>query len=324
MKAPVKHLDELSTAYVVAKLGTVSAAAKHLGVHRATIMRRIDNLEANLGGKVFLRHSRGYSITDLGREVMHSGERIENELRRLMQNTLNDNSFIEGELKIASNSASPSQDFILSVQAFRNRYQNVFVKYATVDETPKLEFGDAHIYLHVGEKLESPDYVHVPWQTGHGGIYGSNQYFSLNGNPTTVEELERHAFAVLACGTVSPHDDWLRSQVPEENIVLVSDERLAIWHAIMAGLSIGYLPDYLGRNDARIEPVLLPVPELKSRHWAITHMDYHRSAKIQAFFRCARESGLIRRPTMDPGQDCTRVQELNRRAHLVGHSERPT
>ena len=50
--------DEMRTAYMVAKLGTVSAASDVLGIHRATIIRHIDSLEAALGAKIFLRHAR--------------------------------------------------------------------------------------------------------------------------------------------------------------------------------------------------------------------------------------------------------------------------
>jgi DNA-binding transcriptional LysR family regulator len=39
---------ELRTAYQVAKLGTVSAAATALGFHRATVNRHIDVLEKRL------------------------------------------------------------------------------------------------------------------------------------------------------------------------------------------------------------------------------------------------------------------------------------
>ena len=50
---------ELRTAYQVAKLGTVSAAAERLGFHRATVNRHIDILEAELGARIFIRHARG-------------------------------------------------------------------------------------------------------------------------------------------------------------------------------------------------------------------------------------------------------------------------
>ncbi|MEO1636831.1 MAG: LysR family transcriptional regulator, partial [Cyanobacteria bacterium J06631_9] len=58
--------NEIRTAYQVARLGTISAAAETLGVHRSTVIRHIDALEAQLGEKVFLRHSRGYTPTEVG------------------------------------------------------------------------------------------------------------------------------------------------------------------------------------------------------------------------------------------------------------------
>ena len=58
--------NELRTAMVVARSGTVSAASIELGVHRATVMRHVDALEAAFGSKLFLRHSRGYTLTEAG------------------------------------------------------------------------------------------------------------------------------------------------------------------------------------------------------------------------------------------------------------------
>ena len=52
---------EIKAAYQVARLGTVSAAAEVLGVHRATVIRHIDALEAELGGTLFHRHNTGYT-----------------------------------------------------------------------------------------------------------------------------------------------------------------------------------------------------------------------------------------------------------------------
>ena len=58
---------EVRSAYMVAKLGTVSAAADALGcVHHATILRHIDALETELSSKLFQRHKHGYTPTDVG------------------------------------------------------------------------------------------------------------------------------------------------------------------------------------------------------------------------------------------------------------------
>ena len=68
-----KHMDkwtELRTALSVARLGTVSAAAEALNIHRATVNRHIDALEDELGTRVFIRHARGYTLTDAGEDVL--------------------------------------------------------------------------------------------------------------------------------------------------------------------------------------------------------------------------------------------------------------
>jgi DNA-binding transcriptional LysR family regulator len=62
---PTSNWDEIRTAYHVARLGTVSGAAEALGVHHATVIRHIDALEARIGVKLFQRHARGYTATEV-------------------------------------------------------------------------------------------------------------------------------------------------------------------------------------------------------------------------------------------------------------------
>ena len=95
-------LIEIRTAYFIAKLGTVSAAADALGVHRATVMRRIDLLEAELGLKIFRRHSKGYSLTDFGNSLVRSAETIEKEAERFVGLCKLNRERLEGEFIVAT------------------------------------------------------------------------------------------------------------------------------------------------------------------------------------------------------------------------------
>ena len=66
----MENWDEVRTAYQVARIGTVSGAAKVLGVHHATVIRHIDALESRLGAKLFQRHPRGYTATEAGQGII--------------------------------------------------------------------------------------------------------------------------------------------------------------------------------------------------------------------------------------------------------------
>ncbi|MEM9696925.1 MAG: LysR family transcriptional regulator, partial [Myxococcota bacterium] len=78
---------ELRTAYYVAKLGTVSAAADALQIHRATVLRHVEALEAELGGVLFHRHARGYTPTEAGRDLLRIGAATADQFAQLAGRT---------------------------------------------------------------------------------------------------------------------------------------------------------------------------------------------------------------------------------------------
>lgn len=74
----MKYWDEVRTAAKVARLGTVSTAARALGVHRTTVQRHIDQMEEALGTRLFLKHARGYTPTEAALELRRVAETAEN------------------------------------------------------------------------------------------------------------------------------------------------------------------------------------------------------------------------------------------------------
>ena len=92
----------IRTAYQVAQLGTISAAAEALGVHRSTVIRHIDALEAQLGEKVFLRHSRGYTPTEVGLDLMRVAKAADEQFSQLVGRTKGITTDLSGEFIVTS------------------------------------------------------------------------------------------------------------------------------------------------------------------------------------------------------------------------------
>ncbi|MEO1479882.1 MAG: LysR family transcriptional regulator, partial [Bacteroidota bacterium] len=93
---------ELRTAYHVAKLGTVSAAADALDIHRATVLRHVETLETELGGALFYRHARGYTPTDAGRDLLRVAAATEDQFRLLAGRTRGRAVDVSGELVVTT------------------------------------------------------------------------------------------------------------------------------------------------------------------------------------------------------------------------------
>ena len=90
--------NEVRTAYTVARLGTVSAAAESLGIHRATVIRHIDALEAALGSRLFQRHARGYTPTEAGLDLERVARSTHEQLDQFAARARGREAAITGEL----------------------------------------------------------------------------------------------------------------------------------------------------------------------------------------------------------------------------------
>ena len=60
--------------FLVARNGTLSAAAGELGIHHTTAQHQITALEKKLGTRLFYRNPRGYAPTDAGEALLKVAE----------------------------------------------------------------------------------------------------------------------------------------------------------------------------------------------------------------------------------------------------------
>ena len=67
--------DDFRTVLAVCREGTLSGAARLLGVNHSTVFRRINALEEKLGVRLFERLPEGYAMTEAGESVRTGGQR---------------------------------------------------------------------------------------------------------------------------------------------------------------------------------------------------------------------------------------------------------
>lgn len=76
-------LEQFEYIIAVHQEGTISAAAQKLNISHPSICRAISSLEAELGINIFLRSRNGSEVTEQGRAVLQSAEKILNEVDRM-------------------------------------------------------------------------------------------------------------------------------------------------------------------------------------------------------------------------------------------------
>ncbi len=277
--------DEIRTAYQVARAGTVSGAAQALGVHHATVIRHIDALEEQMGTKLFQRHARGYTPTEAGADLLRVAQATDDQFSQLASRIKGQGDTVSGELVITS-LASFSHVLTPILVHFQQEHPEVLVRYLTGRRLFRLEYGEAHVAVRAGSPPDQPDNVAQKFAVERIALYGSKEYLAKNGKPESEHDLRSHRFVAYdEPQSRAPYLNWLKENVPNElSTFLVADDRTA-QQAVRAGAGLGFMSERRADCYPELEQVLAPRQEWESQLWLVTHVDLHRTAKVQVFLR---------------------------------------
>jgi DNA-binding transcriptional LysR family regulator len=279
----MENWDEIRTAFHVARLGTVSGAAEVLGVHHATVIRHIDALEKRLGSKLFQRHARGYTPTEAGRDLLAVAQTTEEQFAHLASRIKGHGETVSGELVVTS--IAGLADLLTPVMvSFQRKWPDVRVRFLTDMRVFRLDYGEAHVAIRAGAGPEEPDNVVQPLARIKSGLYAARSYVAQFGAPASETDFAGHRFVCTDNeATRAPFYRWLRATVQPGQIAYAATEPAALEEAVRQGAGIGFISTFRAALDPDLIEVLPPRPEWEAPLRIVTHVDLHRTRKVQAF-----------------------------------------
>ncbi len=281
--------DEIRTAFHVARMGTVSGAAEMLGVHHATVIRHIDALEGRLGVKLFQRHARGYTATEAGLDLLQVAQATDDQFGQLASRIKGRGDEVTGELVVTSlASIAPLLAPVLA--RFQQKNDGLVVRYLTGERVLRLEYGEAHVAIRAGARPDQPDNVVQPFGQLDLALYASKSYIARNGKPGSEDHFDGHVFVGHdSQASRAPTYRWLRENVSASLVTFrVTDNHVAR-DAVIAGAGLGFVPACEARRHPDLVEVLPPRQEWSAALWLVTHVDLHRTTKVQAFLDFLKE-----------------------------------
>ena len=204
------------------KLGTVSAAANALGFYRATVNRHIDVLEEEMGARIFIRHARGYTLTELGEDVLRVAQKTEEIIEDLAGRVQGGKAALEGELKLTI-LAGFAELIMKPISDFRAENPNCIVNLDASENLAKLEYGEAHIALRAGPKPDHPDYVVSNFAQISFNLYAHDSYIQRFGMSKDTGDFGNYQFVLPPSfgGNLSVRQ-WIKNIVRSDMIALSS------------------------------------------------------------------------------------------------------
>jgi len=283
MKTQNTDWNDINVAYQVAKLGTLTAAAETLNVHHSTILRRINNLEAELATRLFHRHARGYTVTEAGKLLMQVAENTHDSFELMLGQLQGKDTQLKGMLTITT-----INDFVPLlmplVAEFKTIYPQIELNVAGESRIFKLEHGEAHISIRIGRKPQNPDYVVQPLPQVGTSLFASEAYIARKGLLQSINDTKEHHFIGMtdSFSRIS-YMRWMEENIPSNKIALRVNDFVHFISAIKAGIGAAPISCWIASKDKELKPLIATPPEWIHDLWLVTHRDVHRTPKVQAF-----------------------------------------
>ncbi|KZN39270.1 hypothetical protein N480_00145 [Pseudoalteromonas luteoviolacea S2607] len=281
---------EMKTAYRLGKLGTLSATAEDLGIHRSTVMRHIDALEAALSVKLFQRNDRGYIPTEAGLEVMRLGEVTDVQFTQFVNNASSAERELAGKLSITCVSELAPMLMPLIME-----YQTLFPKMQVdiLGDIRKfaLEYGEADIAIRMGPRPDTPDNIVFEFAQIELKLCAHVDYIERFGIPNKSNITEHKFIALNERVAHLPWNEWIYNHIPTQQIVLTSSVGQVLNYALHHGFGIGVsTKETIANNSALIEVDIEQQWQVNA--WMLVHRDMLNMPKVRAFIELVKRASL--------------------------------
>lgn len=282
--------------------GSLLAAARHLGSSQPTVGRQLAELESQLNTVLFERTGRGLRPTANARALEASARQMAEHAHTLAR-ALQQQASVAGTVRITA--SQPVACILLPplLQRLQDRWPDIQVELDVSNTLSNLLEREADIALRMVRptqaSLVAKRIADVPMVA-----CAHRAYLARAGTPTHPHELMQHRLLGF-----DSSEDIVRGframghAITREHFAFRTDDMLAYWQAVRAGLGIGFVAAYVRASDADVVPVLpgLALPSLPI--WLTVHREIRSSPRIRAvydFLAQAVPPALQHHPTAPP------------------------
>jgi DNA-binding transcriptional LysR family regulator len=275
--------NDLLYVLAIVRTGSALRAAEILGVNQATVLRRLDAIEAAAGTQFFERRRSGLKPTDLGRLAADAAARMEREAQSLETALSARRRTLAGSVRLTTSFGLADRLIVPGMRAFQALYPSIMVELLVADERLDIAGGEADVALRAGSAPEGNGIVarrlpDAPWT-----VYCSRAYAAERGAPRDRSEISGHEIVGLdgQMGRL-PAWLWLAASAPNAVVRFRSNSLVNLVSNLKAGLGLGALPILTGDAEPELMRCFPPPPELYSELWLIVREEIKTQPHVRA------------------------------------------
>ena len=268
----------------VLREGSLSAAARALGLTQPTLGRHIDALEDSLGAKLFARSQHGLTPTPAARELAAHAEAMEASAEAFRRAASGEAAEMGGTVRLTASNLIGAEVLPPILTAFRQDHPNIAIELALSNRNQDLSRREADIAIRMMRPTQK-SLVVKRLGAVHIHLYAHRDYLARHGTPRSVDDLAHHtiigfdrdasAFRSMDTGGLP---------IARELFALRTDDDYAQLNALRAGFGIGGAQDGIAARDKNLVSILPSHIAFKLEMWLVMHEDLRSSRRVKLLY----------------------------------------
>jgi DNA-binding transcriptional LysR family regulator len=276
--------DLYRTFAAVLREGSLSAAARVLGLTQPSVSRHIEALEEAVGGTLFVRSQRGLSPTDRAIALQPYAEELVAASAALLRTASGGADEVAGTVRITASEIVAVEHLPAILAEVRRRHPKLSVELILSNAVDDLLQRRADIAVRM---IEPRQQALVAKRVGAVtlGLHARREYLDRRGIPGSLDELAQ--YDMIGPDTETPGTRAVLALLPgitRGDFAMKTDSDLGQLAAIRAGLGIGVCQAEVARRDPRLVRILHDVFSVELPLWIVVHEDLRSSARCRVVF----------------------------------------
>ena len=260
--------DDLRYVLAVAEAGSVSGAARVLGVNHATVLRRVAAFEERAGSPVFERTATGYVVAPDKLRVIEAAREVETSVLAVARLVQGRAAPFRGAVRITSTDTFCHDILPRIIQDLTRRAPDLQI--SLFCNNSHLDFARLSADITVRPAITLPDDLFGE----QAGVLGFGVY--------ALDDGVQDWLALRGQLARSRPADWMEKSVPHDRIRSGADSFLVLRSLAVLGLGRAILPCVLGDAEPRLMRLRDAMPAMTVPIWVASHLDLADSPRIRA------------------------------------------
>lgn len=269
---------------ITAEEGSLSAAARVLGVTQPTLGRQVAALEQSLSVALFERHGRGLELTPTGQALIEHVRAMANAANQFSLQAAGQSEAIEGRVCVSAIDSMAAFLLPAMLRDLRVAYPNIVIELLATNELSDLRRREADIALR-GAKPTQPDLIARKLNDFEAYLYATPEYLKQHNAGKHIADLAHCAF--IGFDNNEPLIKEFQSrglQLTEANFCIATENHIVHWELVKAGMGVGIMMSAIGDAEPSVVRACEDFKPYIGSLWAVSHRELRHNRRVKAVF----------------------------------------